>query len=199
MGTGQHFAEKLRIELGMKTGKVAKVFGVDRKTISNWTDMPQFRRFFTEEAHGVDRTQRDYLEPDLLVINTIRVLRNKSMDWDDIAAYLASGERERELPPSAFFTETTAPIAQYGRIVELQTSLDATEEQVELLQEEVERLRLEMQQRIDIVRDEERLKAREREQQLLDEIINLNRQMARLEYRIELMEEQDGEDQAEER
>lgn len=174
----------------MKTGKVAKAFGVDRKTVSNWTDMPQFQKFFSSEAHGVDRTQRDYLEPDLLVINTIRVMRNKSMDWDEIAASLENGERETELPASAMLVETTAPIAQYGRIVELQTSLEAAEEQVELLQEEVEHLREELQRRVDTVRDQERQKASDREQQLLDEIIKLNRQMARLEVRIEMMQEQ---------
>lgn len=179
----------------MKTGKVAKAFGIDRKTVSNWTDMPQLSKFFSPEAQGIDRTQRDYLEPDLLVINTIRALRNKGIDWDDIAVILDSGERERELPASAMLVETTAPIAQYGRIVELQTSLEAAEEQVEMLQEEVERLRSELQRRVDTVREDERRTAREREQQLLDEIIKLNRQMARLEVRMEMMQEQNDDNE----
>jgi len=191
---------KLRIELGMKTGKVAKVFGIDRKTVSNWTDMPQFQRFFSSEAKGINRTQRDYIEPDLLVINTIRAMRNKSMDWDEIAVALESGERERELPASAMLVETTAPIAQYGRIVELQTALEASEEQIEELHEEIMRLRNEAdqreqthQERVDSVRNEERSKASEREQQLLEEIIKLNRQMAGLEVRMEILQEQDDE------
>lgn len=180
----------------MKTGKVAKAFGIDRKTVSNWTDMPQFQRFFSSEAKGINRTQRDYLEPDLLVINTIRVMRNKSMDWDEIEVALDSGERERELPASAMLVETTAPIAQYGRIVELQTALEAAEEQVELLQEEVERLRDDLRTQVDSVREQERQRARDREQQLLEEIIKLNRQMARLEVRMEMMQEKnDDEDE----
>lgn len=178
----------------MKTGKVAKAFGVDRKTVSNWTDMPQLKKFFTSEAQGINRTQRDYLEPDLLVINTIRVMRNQSMDWDEIASALESGERERELPASAMLVETTAPIAQYGRIVELQTSLEAAEEQIEILQEEVERLRDELQVRVDSVRDQERQKASDREKQLLEEIIKLNRQMARLEVRLEMLQDQDDDE-----
>lgn len=157
--------------------------------------MSQFQKFFSAEAQGIDRTQRDYLEPDLLVINTIRAMRNRGMDWDEILIYLESGDRERELPPSAMLVETTAPIAQYGRIVELQTTLEAAEEQIEILQEEVERLRSELQQRVDTVRDEERHKAREREQQLLDEIIKLNRQMARLELRMEMLQEDQDEDE----
>lgn len=171
----------------MKTGKVAKAFGIDRKTVSNWTDMPQFQKYFSSDARGIDRTQRDYLESDILIINTIRVMRNKGMDWDEIAIYLEQGERERELPASAMLVETTAPIAQYGRIVELQTALDTAEEQIEELQEYIERL----QERVDTVREDERRIAREREQQLLDEIIKLNRQMVRLEVRMEMMEEDD--------
>jgi DNA-binding transcriptional MerR regulator len=174
----------------MKTGKVAKAFGVDRKTISNWTDMPQFKKFFSLEALGIGRTQRDYLESDLLVINTIRVMRNRGDDWEDIAATLARNERERELPASAMLVETTAPIAQYGKIVELQTALESAEEQVEQLQEEMERL----QKRIDAVRDEERQRAREREQELLNEIIKLNKELSRLEVRMEILQEKGTDD-----
>ena len=76
----------------------------------------------------------------------------------------------------------------------LQTAIEASEEQVELLQEEVERLRGELQQRVDFVRDQERKKAADREQQLVDEIIKLNRQMARLEVRMEMLQESDKED-----
>lgn len=179
----------------MKTGKVGKAFGIDRKTVANWTDMPQFQKFFSSEAKGVDRSQRDYLESDLLVVNTIRAMRAKSADWDEIADFLESGERERELPPSAMLIETTAPIAQYGRIVELQTSLESAEEQVDLLQEEVASLRSELQQRVETVREKERQRAYEREQQLMSEIIKLNRQMARLELQIEMMQAKNTDDQ----
>jgi DNA-binding transcriptional MerR regulator len=196
----------------MKTGKVAKAFGIDRKTVTNWTDMPQLVKFFSPEAQGIDRTQRDYLEPDLLVINTIRAKRNQSMDWDDIESFLESGDRERELPASAMLVETTAPIAQYGRIVELQTALEAVEEQIEVYQEEMDRLRQEIdkrdrehQLRVDQVREEERQKARlqeseerktaqEREEKLNKDIIELNRQIARLEVRIEFIQEKDADE-----
>lgn len=157
----------------MKTGKVAKVFGIDRKTVSNWTDMPQFKAYFTPEAQAINRTQREYTEPDILVLNTIRVLRQKGLDWDEIAAALAADERERELPPSAMLVETTAPIAQYGRIVELQTALEAAEEQIEELQEEIERLRAAIDTRVYAQQERvERLmrEANEREGKLQREI-----------------------------
>ena len=178
----------------MKTGKVAKAFGIDRKTVSNWTDMLQFEKFFTAEAKGLNRTQRDYLESDLLVINTIRAMRNENKDWHEIAAFLETGARERELPASAMLVETTAPIAQYGRMVELQTALEAAEEQIDMLQEEVEHMRKQLQERVDEVREQERQKASDREKQLLEQIIALNRQMAKLEVRMEMMHEDDSDD-----
>ena len=76
----------------------------------------------------------------------------------------------------------------------LQTSLEDTEEQIEILQEEVERLRDQLQRCVDTVRDQERQKASEREQQLLDEIIKLNRQMACLEVRMEMLQEHEDDE-----
>lgn len=176
----------------MKTGKVAKALGIDRKTVSNWTDMDLFEPFFTPEARGIDRTQREYFESDVLVINTIRTLRNQGKDWDEIAAYLGRGEREQELPASAMLVETTAPIAQYGRIVELQTALEGAEEQIDYLREELRTLQSEAQKRLDEVRNQERQVAREREQQLLAEVIQLHKQIARLEFELELVQKKDG-------
>ena len=193
----------------MKTGKVAKVFGIDRKTVSNWTDMPQFHKFFSSEAHSINRTQREYLEPDLLVINTIRAMRDKGMDWDEIAIFLETGERERELPPSALLVETMAPIAQYGRLVELQTALDKANEQNEILQDDLEHLRAELQehrdkaqqqlqeyrdkvqqelqQRVDEVRNQERETAKSERSELQTTINELYRLIGKLEAQIEVL------------
>ncbi len=174
----------------MKTGKVAKAFGIDRKTVSNWTDTPQLKKYFTPDALGVDRTQREYTEPDLLVINTIRVMRARGDDWDNIAAALERGERERELPASAMLVETTAPIAQYGRIVELQTALESAEEQIEELHDEIGRLREEAAQR-DRVHHEriERLllEASDREGKL-------QREIGKLEATLEMFRQQHDND-----
>jgi DNA-binding transcriptional MerR regulator len=170
----------------MKTGKVAKVFGIDRKTVSNWTENPLFLRFFSTEAQGIDRTQREYLESDILIINTIRVLRNKGRDWNEIAHSLENGERERELPASAMLVETTAPIAQYGRIVELQTALESAEEQIEELQEEIQRLREQANQQDKIYQQRvERLliDASEREGKL-------QRELGKLEAMLDIVKKQ---------
>ena len=157
----------------MKTGKVARALGIDRKTVSNWTEIPQLKKYFSGQAQGMDRTQREYLESDLLILNTIRVLRGQGRDWDAIASALEAGELERNLPANAMLVETTAPIAQYGRIVELQTALESAEEQISQLQDEIEQMRNELSKQ-DRQHQEsvERLmnEAREREGKLQREI-----------------------------
>ena len=99
--------------------------------------------------------------------------------------------------PVPEFSESLSPdeeIALYRRRYiqllkqELRTALEATEERAKQLQEEIDRLR----QRIDSVRNEEREKAREREQGLFDEIVKLNIQEARLELRMEILQKKDN-------
>ena len=155
----------------MKTGKVAKSFGVDPKTVGNWTDMDVFQKFFTPEALGkTGRSQRDYTESDLLVLNTIRAQRALGSDWVDIGTLLESGFREDEFPPQAMLVETTAPIAQYGRIVALMAERDAS-------LAEIERLNSTVNQQSTTIND------------LQQEIRQLNREIGRMEGRMEYMQE----------
>lgn len=122
----------------MKTGKAAKALDVDPKTIINWTDTGGFAEFFSPGALAQDgRTQRDFNESDLVVLNTIRVRRNLGDSWDDIAVFLGSGKRETELPPTAMLVETSAPIAQYGRMVGLTAERDAALARVKELEKQL--------------------------------------------------------------
>jgi len=122
----------------MKTGKAAKALDVDPKTVINWTDTDGFAEFFSSGALGRDgRTQRDFNESDLVVLNTIRVRRNLGDSWEDIETYLRSGKRETELPPTAMLVETSAPIAQYGRVVALTAERDAALARVKELEKQL--------------------------------------------------------------
>lgn len=161
----------------MKTGKVAKSFGIDPKTVLNWTDHPLFRKFFTHEALGdADHTQRDFNESDLMVLNTIRSERARNTDWEDIAKILEGGYREDELPPTAMLVETTAPIAQYGRIVALTAERDSA-------LAEVNRLKEEAKQKDTVL------------EQLQREIQKLNREIGKLEGKMEYLKERQDENE----
>jgi DNA-binding transcriptional MerR regulator len=174
----------------MKTGKVAKALAIDRKTVSNWTDLPQLKKYFTPSALGVDRTQRDYTELDVLIINTIRVLRNDNASWEEIADALEHNRLERELPPSAMMVETTLPIAQFGRMVELQTALEGAYRQNGELREQVQQLQTELSNKDAVHREEIRDVIREaREQEG-----RLQREIGKLEAMLEMARQQNHSD-----
>jgi len=155
----------------MKTGKAAKIFGLDPKTITNWTDNALLSKFFSRDALGeVGASQRDYNEADILILNTIRLERSRGSDWLRIAELLESGTRDTDLPPTAMMVETTMPIAQFGKIATLLAERDGLRSEVERLNEELEK----------------RNTTIERQQQRIED---LNRQIGRLEGRIEQIKE----------
>lgn len=156
----------------MKTGKIAKSMGVDVKTIANWVVHPALQSFFSSGASKTEQAQRDFNESDLLVLNTIRAQRARNTDWLEIARILESGEREVELPPEAMLVETTAPIAQYGRIIALVSERDSA-------MNEVERLR-EINKEKDAAIDK-----------LQSQIQQLNREIGKLEGKIEFLQDKD--------
>lgn len=157
----------------MKTGKVGKLFGIDQKTVSNWTDHPLLRRFFSKEALGDDgQTQRDYSESDLLVLNTIRAERAKNSSWLEIAAILEAGTLDQNFPPTALLVESAVPLQQYGKMMTLMTERDSALKEVERLKQENELKTVTIES-------------------LQREIQKLNREIGKLEGKIEMLEEQD--------
>lgn len=120
----------------MKSGKVAKMLGIDRRTITNWTDREEFSRFFSPEGRNLTTGfQRTYTESDVLVLNTIRIERDRGATWDDIEHMLHNGERHLDLPPSALTVETTAPVAQYGKIQAYEARIEILESRVDEMQQ----------------------------------------------------------------
>ena len=116
----------------MKTGTVAKRFDLDQKTVKTWTDM--FPGSFTPEGRGEGRTQRDYQMEDLLVLNTIKNDRARNISFEQIAAKLAAGDLDTNLPPEFTSIEGDSAIAVYSQIKGYQI-------QIEGLIQEVDRLR----------------------------------------------------------
>lgn len=127
----------------MRTGKVAKILGVDPKTIINWTDAPELVPFFTQGAKGIGLTQRHFSDDDLMVLNTIRSMRTTNRPWDEIAGAIADGTRIKDLPDSALTVESSTPILQYAKIAQLNAQLESAQRQVSELQQQVAALRRE--------------------------------------------------------
>lgn len=118
----------------MKTGKVAKLFGIDPKTVTGWVD--EFDEFFSAAAKAEESTQREYLPEDLIVLNTIKVERVKRSEVEQIRAVLASGHREINLPPQATVIGGDAAIAVYAQMKELEVKLDESTREIERLRKD---------------------------------------------------------------
>ena len=116
----------------MKTGAVAKRFGLDPNTITDWTD--RFKEFFAAEAIPSDeRKQRDYQPEDIVVLNTIRAYRARNIPWDEINVHLKGGERETNLPPEFVSIDGGSAITVYAEMREMRAKLDLAESEIERL------------------------------------------------------------------
>jgi DNA-binding transcriptional MerR regulator len=161
----------------MKTGEVAKMMGLNPKTITNWTDQEDIAPFFSDTARRADETssQREYSDDDILIINTVRVHKKRQNTWRDVAKILATGHREVELPISATLTKTISPADQVAALMLIKAERDTTLAQLQDAIFEIERLRRELK--------DEREKMRK-------ENSELNREIGRLEARVEALERQ---------
>lgn len=119
----------------MRTGKVAKIFGVDTNTVADWTS--RFSDFFTPDARGEVHTNREYQPEDLILINTIRIARKQNATWEKIQADLASGHRVTELPPEAMSIQGDNAMQVYTQLRTLQLELKGSKEDNERLRKEL--------------------------------------------------------------
>lgn len=161
----------------MKTGEVAKMMGLNPKTITNWTDQEDLTPYFSEDARRDDGSggQREYLEEDILVINTIRIHKTRQNTWRDVAKILATGHREVDMPITATLTKSISPADQVAAMMLIKAERDTALAQLQDSMFEIERLRKELKEQ----RDDSG-----------KEIIELNRQIARLELRLEMITEE---------
>ena len=161
----------------MKTGEVAKMMGLNPKTITNWTDQDDLAPYFSEDARRDDGSggQREYLEEDILVINTIRIHKTRQNTWRDVAKILETGHREVDMPITATLTKSISPADQVAAMMLIKAERDTALAQLQDSMFEIERLRKEL---------------KEQREDSGKEIIELNRQIARLELRLEMITEE---------
>jgi DNA-binding transcriptional MerR regulator len=163
----------------MKSGKVAKALGIDPKTVKAWTD--EFAEFFTEDAQGYGRTQRFYQPEDLIVLNTIRVERSKRVEPEKIQVLLQSGYRNESFPAEYYTVEGDSAIVQYTQLAMLRIQVTEKEAEISRIRQERD-AELERLQR-------ERVEERER---LMNEIAKLNREIGKLQAKIEIFEDNES-------
>jgi len=173
-----------------KPGDIATALGVSISSIRNWTDQEEFQDFLSDMATRTgsysNSKQREYTQQDLYVINTIARQKTRFNLWTDVADYLRAGNLDTELPASAALVQPTAA-ESFADAIMLRQQLDLMANSLSNAEEEVKFLR----KRVDEIREEERRKASEKEAEDRKEIIQLHRQIARLELRIELMQEEE--------
>lgn len=138
----------------MRTGKVAKLFGVDTNTVADWT--LRFSDFFTAEARGEIHSQREYQPEDLIIINTIRVARKQNATWEKIQADLAAGNRVTQLPPEAMNIQGDNAMQVYTELRTLQLELKGSLEENARLRTELSTKEASMSEKEKEIRELER-------------------------------------------
>jgi DNA-binding transcriptional MerR regulator len=151
-----------------RAGELSTRFGLHPDTIRDWTD--QFEEFFTPGARRGGKVQREYGIEDEVVINTIHELRKLHIDFEEIRARLAAGERINILPALNEPVPPESALAIYEKVTRLQVQLEDA-------QVEIERLRSENNTEI------ERLRAEGKEKD--ERVAALREQVAVLKYQLE--------------
>jgi len=179
----------------MRPANVAQMLGVSAKTITAWTDHPTLSPFFSADTGSDNSRQREYTEHDVFVLNTIRIERARNTSWEDIAKMLRNGVLDRDLPASSLLVKSTVPVAQYERFIALTNERDAALKEVDRLSQELrqrdeamERMRHERDETLDMIRRENNILL----DSLRNEVRQLNREIGRLEGRLESFQEDEN-------
>lgn len=169
----------------MKTGSVAHRLGIKSpKTVISWTDM--FAEFFSEGAQGKNGLQRDYNHNDVAILNTIRIERQRDIDWEEIRKVLEAGHIDPNLPIEATVIEGENALAIYGQIKNLESALATANAELERFRteskEEIERIRAESKAEIERLHNENeaiRRQSKEHEEYLIREAKEREAQLLR--------------------
>lgn len=168
----------------MKSGRASKIFGIDQKTIYKWTD--DFAEFFSKDAQGIGRTQREYSPEDMIVMNTIMKLRAKRVDVEEIRARLSSGERDTVLPPEATAMPGENAIMVYAQLRQLETMVAERDSMLAMIEAKNEKLIEEYKQQINDLRSENSGHISELNRQINE----LNREIGRYQAKLDFLRDQ---------
>ena len=187
----------------MKMSKVAKMIGVDRRTIYNWVTHESLSHLFSEGARNEGDRELD--EQDIFVVNTINHLRqNVTTDWEEIAEKIEEGYQVTDLSIGATDVDTgKTPLQQFTRALAIAQERDAALKQLEEAQKEHSEIEGRYETKLDQLREqyearleEERKRAREDVEhergRSREEMERLLREIAELRYEIGKLESSPG-------
>ena len=157
-----------------KNADIRRRYGISSNTVLNW--IREYPQHFSDGALGKQGAHRIFNEHDELVFNTIDWWRNRAgerMTAAQIDEELTAKRYIMEFPQQSLLLDQAEPVAQYTRLIELQTT-------VELQSNEITRLN-------DIIKQMESTPLVERHK---NELAELNRQIGRRDAKTELLEEE---------
>ena len=179
-----------------KPSKAGKMIGVSRRTVLNWIDHEQLKHLFSAEARN--EGSRALNENDLFIVNTINFLRdNGTRDWDEIAEQIEGGYRITDLSLAASEVDTgRTPSELFAKTLALSQERDLAIEQRDKAikdlnslrdqhKEELKQLREEIEDRYDETIDKMQGRHNDTIKELQDQINRLNRELGRLEGRLD--------------
>lgn len=163
-------------------GDVALAVGVSASTIRNWTDEEGLQSLLSDLASRTgthsNAKERRYTENDLYVLHTVNKRKTRHTSWEEVADHIREKGYDTDLPASASLVLPTAA-ADFSDKIILRQQLDIANTRIEELKGELEQVRDKSKQEVEEVRE----KMRQRELEYVKHI-------ARLEMRIEMLEEQ---------
>ena len=183
----------------MKMSKVAKMIGVDRRTIYNWVTNEHLTHLFSAGARN--EGARDLNEQDIFAVNTINHLRqNVTTDWEEIAQKIDDGYQVTDLSIAAVDVDTgKTPLQQFARTLAIAQERDTALQQLVEAQQELEEIESRYETKLDEQKqqyearlEEERQRAREdidhERKRSREEMERLFREIAELRYEIGKLE-----------
>lgn len=164
----------------MRIGELASSLGISKDAVQAWVHHPELEHFFSDGAKlGAGASQRVFNENDVLILNTVRHMRNteKVKDWSLIAQRIEKKDYEQDFPQNAIATDTRViPIQQAEQSAKAMHTLaerDAAIAQVNELHSRIAALEKQL--------ETERTQHKQDLERLLREIAALNREIGRLE------------------
>lgn len=181
----------------MRLSKVAKLIGIDRKTIDNWINHDALNHLFSSESKK--EGDRDVSESDIFTLNTIHYLRkNITTDWKEIAEKIEGGYQVTDLSIGATDVDVgKTPLQQFTRTLTIVQERDAALKRLAEVEEEMEQMREDHKRELEQERqaskkelENEREKSEIAKGQLMERLL---REIAELRYEIGKLEEKSRE------